>query len=555
MRRRSRVGGSWSTPARRKSRRRAVQHPCRIRVQTGPVDAVQQVEQTAVHLELHLQRCGRPLTRLRRITKGTVRVNQPEQVGRRGGVQQRQRDLVPRLQHCQRICRRFRHQRGGDQARPFQLISSRSGAGSGGRSAGTPRAGEADSPESRCCLADRHNRQDLPDQRDQAAVNRTIHPVIEERRAAMASSGGLTVALRHRDFRYLIGAYSVAAIGGWAYNVGLAVWIYDETGSAAWVGAATVCRFVPALLFGPYGGVLADRSERVRLMVRLDVVAAVLMGLLVVVTALDFPVPLAILITAVASTVGTMYAPAAAALTPQLVGERDLGAANTLRNTIDNLCVIAGPAVGALLLLLGPASLAIGLNSLMYIASACMVAAIRSRSTPADVTEGGSLGVVKADAGRCQGHRLGAHDGILVAYSAAATLVYGFDTVQFVVLSRDVLGTGAEGYGYLLAGLGVGGLLAAPFVVRLVTAAVAWLDDLAGYGGLLPPHAAVSRGVRARSRVRDRGDPRSGHPVVDVLAVTALQRSLPNQVLARVFAVFDSLLLVAIVVAQSPRPS
>ncbi len=247
-------------------------------------------------------------------------------------------------------------QRVADAAGPCPSVSARGPAAGvrGGRSAGTPRAGEADSPESRCCRADRHNRQDPPDQRDQAAVNRTIHPVIEERRAAMASSGGLTVALRHRDFRYLIGAYSVAAIGGWAYNVGLAVWIYDETGSAAWVGAATVCRFVPALLFGPYGGVLADRSERVRLMVRLDVVAAVLMGLLVVVTALDFPVPLAILITAVASTVGTMYAPAAAALTPQLVGERDLGAANTLRNTIDNLCVIAGPAVGALLLLLGP---------------------------------------------------------------------------------------------------------------------------------------------------------------------------------------------------------
>ncbi len=190
----------------------------------------------------------------------------------------------------------------------------------------------------------------------------------------------------------------------------------------------------------------------------------------------------------------------------------------------------------------------------MYIASACMVAAIRSRSTPADVTEGGSLGVVKQMLVGVKAIVSAPTTGILVAYSAAATLVYGFDTVQFVVLSRDVLGTGAEGYGYLLAGLGVGGLLAAPFVVRLER--LPWLGwtILLGMAAYCLPtllFLGVSEPVAAFVIEAIRG---AGTLVVDVLAVTALQRSLPNQVLARVFAVFDSLLLIAIVVGATTAP-
>ena len=73
--------------------------------------------------------------------------------------------------------------------------------------------------------------------------------------------------MAHRDFRYFIAAFTISFIGTWAYNVALTVWVYDETGSAGWVAAATVGRFVPALVFSAYGGVLAERFERVRLMV------------------------------------------------------------------------------------------------------------------------------------------------------------------------------------------------------------------------------------------------------------------------------------------------
>jgi hypothetical protein len=213
--------------------------------------------------------------------------------------------------------------------------------------------------------------------------------------------------------------------------------------------------------------VVADRYERVRLMVVLDVLGAVLMVALAVETALGLPVLVVIATAVVNSALSTAYEPAVAALTPQLVGERDLGSANALRNTIDNAAVVVGPGLGAIVLLFGSPPLAIAVNSLSYGVSAVLVARMRQRSEPVDVTEGGEAGAFRQMLVGIKAITSSPVAGVLVAYSVVATLVFGIDTVLFVVLSRDLLGTGAEGYGYLLAGLGVGGVLGAGLVTRL----------------------------------------------------------------------------------------
>lgn len=370
----------------------------------------------------------------------------------------------------------------------------------------------------------------------------------------MSDRPGLFTSLKHRDFRLLMAAFTASAIGSWAYNVALAVWIFDETGSAAWVGAATIGRFVPALLFSAYGGVLADRFERVKLMVTLDAASFVIMALLALETALHVPVPLAIATAALTSTLATAYEPAVAAMTPQAVGERDLGSANALRNTIDNICVIAGPGLGALLLLLGPPPLAISANALSFLISALTVARVRSRSTPVDVTEGGEVGAFRQMVVGAKAITSSPSAAVLVAYSIVATFVFGVDTVLFVVLSRDVLGTGAEGYGYLLAGLGAGGVLAAGAVTRLERRPQLGYIILAGMATYCLPtlvFLVAGNPVLAFVLQMVRG---AGTLVVDVLAVTALQRSLPRELLARVFGAFNALLLGAVLLGAIVAP-
>jgi predicted MFS family arabinose efflux permease len=370
----------------------------------------------------------------------------------------------------------------------------------------------------------------------------------------MSSKPGLLTSLGHRDFRLLMTAFTASAVGSWAYNVALAVWIFDETGSAGWVGAATIGRFVPALLFSAYGGVLADRFERVRLMVVLDAASFAIMLALALETAVHAPVLLAIATAALTSTIGTAYEPAVAALTPQLVGERDLGSANALRNTIDNICVIAGPGLGAALLLVGSAPFAILVNALTFLLSAVVVSRMTARSTPVDVTEGGEAGAFKQMLVGARTIVSSPSASVLVAYSIIATFVFGIDTVLFVVLSRDVLGTGAEGYGYLLAGLGAGGVLAAGLVTRLERRPRLGLVILAGMAVYCLPTLVflfASSPVLAFVVEAARG---GGTLVVDVLALTALQRSLPHDLLARVFGAFNALLLAAVLLGAVVAP-
>src|SRR6476469_9331577 len=138
---------------------------------------------------------------------------------------------------------------------------------------------------------------------------------------ARSARSGVMAPLRHRDFRLLITAFAVSASGSWAYNVALAVFIFDQTHSPAWVGAATIGRFVPALVLGAYGGVLAERFERVRLMVSLDWLSATWSSLLTLVTALEGPPLLAIALAALTSLVGIVYEPAVAAIIPETVPE------------------------------------------------------------------------------------------------------------------------------------------------------------------------------------------------------------------------------------------
>ena len=82
-----------------------------------------------------------------------------------------------------------------------------------------------------------------------------------------STGGRYRDALRQRDFRLMVVAYVVDALGGWAYSVVLAVYVWDRTHSTQWLAAMASAGWLTSLLVGGYAGVLADRYERTRLMI------------------------------------------------------------------------------------------------------------------------------------------------------------------------------------------------------------------------------------------------------------------------------------------------
>jgi predicted MFS family arabinose efflux permease len=377
---------------------------------------------------------------------------------------------------------------------------------------------------------------------------------VEERTDRLGWFTRYRSALARPDLRRLFGGLVISATGDWAYNVVLLAFVFDRTRSLTWVGAAGLARFIPQLALSSYGGVLAERTERIRLMVGSDLVRGLLQAGLAALAATSGPPALALVLAALSSATGVAYLPAVAATIPSIVEEEDLAAANALNGTIDQLVVIVGPAVGAVLLLASSPAAVFALNAASFIASAALVSRITVRSRPVDVTEGGSAGPLRQMLVGIRTIAALPAARTLVAYSVLVSFVYGTDSVLFVAVSAHRLGTGAKGFGYLLAGLGIGGILIAGAVDRLAGSRRLAAIILIGAIGYCVPTAlltVIHAPVLAFAVQVLRG---SATLVVDVLAVTALQRAVDPDQLARVFGVFFAIVLGAIALGTVITP-
>jgi MFS family permease len=353
-----------------------------------------------------------------------------------------------------------------------------------------------------------------------------------------------------RDARALIGASASSQLGDWLYNAALLGYVYSATGSAGWVGAATVARLLPYVLLGPVGGAIADRYPRRTVLLAGDLLRLVLMVVLAVVVALDGPVALVIALTMLASAAGCAEKPAALAFLPRLVGESRLGAANALLHTVQDLGTVLGPAIGALLLAVGPDSVAFLANGATFALSAALIATIGLRGGPAGVQLGALAHIA-------HGLRTAAATPFampLFLVVAMVELTYGAQTVQLVVYAERSLDLGSGGYGVLLTALGVGGLLSAIVNGRLASSrrvagaivaagAVACATQIAYAGTDLVGIALAVTVIGG-----------AGLVACEVVAETALARIVPTEALGRVLGVFDAFSVLAMVAGALLAP-
>ena len=283
--------------------------------------------------------------------------------------------------------------------------------------------------------------------------------------ATMSTRGLYRDILRVRDARALISASAASQLGDWLYNAVLLGYVYTATGSAGWVGAATICRLLPYVLLGPVGGMIADRYDRRTVLLAGDLLRCALMLGLAAVVAVEGPVVLVIALTALASAAGSAERPAALALLPRLVGESRLGPANALLHTVQDLGVVVGPAIGAVLLVVAPDFVAFIVNAGTFAVSAALISTLRRRPSVAVAREGSGAAAQLRHGLRTA--RTSPYVMPLLVVLAMVEFTYGAQTVQLVLYAERELGFGAEGYGYLLAAAGVGGLLSAAINGRL----------------------------------------------------------------------------------------
>jgi hypothetical protein len=347
----------------------------------------------------------------------------------------------------------------------------------------------------------------------------------------MAHADRLLIGPEHRPFRRLAAALAASQIGDWVYNVALLGVVYARTGSATWVALTTAARVVPIVVLGPLGGVVADRFDRRALMIACDAARIALMGALALVAALGLPIVLAPLLAAAATAAGSPYPAAVAAITPRLVADDQLGAANALRSAIGAGGIVIGPALGAGLLFVASPSVAILANAITFAVSALLVASVPASAVFAPARTGATAGVLadlREGAAALRGCRPVV---LLVGAEIAASAVYGAQTVLLVPLAQRVGGS----YGLLLAAIGAGGLIGAVLGGRAAggrqsgAVLVAALVAIAAAMALL----AASPSLGAVLVLAAAGG--AAALVVEVLSETGMQRLLDEAVLARAY--------------------
>lgn len=181
--------------------------------------------------------------------------------------------------------------------------------------------------------------------------------------------GRMFRSVRTRNFRLFLIGQSVSAVGIWVQRVAELWLVLELTRSSVAVGLVTTCNFLPVLLLGPWGGLIADRTDKRRLLVITQSLRAVPAFLLAGVTLAGMVEPW--IVYAVAILTGTTTAfdnPARRVFLQELVGRGLAANAISLNSTMMTSARVTGPAIAGLVISLVDIGWAFALNGLTYLA-------------------------------------------------------------------------------------------------------------------------------------------------------------------------------------------
>jgi len=276
----------------------------------------------------------------------------------------------------------------------------------------------------------------------------------------------MLATLRQRNFGLLWSAGLISLAGDWMLRIALPIYVYQLTGSALATSTMLIAGMLPDLLFGSIAGVFVDRWDRKRTMVICNLLLAIgLLPLLAVRSAEQ--IWLLYLVAFFESTIAQFFGPAENALLPQLVGEDQLIAANSLNSLNNNLARLIGPALGGLVAgLLGIVGVAL-IDSATFLLAAALIVLIRgafkpTKSPAADAPGSAAQAWAAVPREWLAGLRLIRRERvvmILFALIAITSLGEGVFGVLFVVFVNRVLGGGAQEIGWLMSAQAVGGLI------------------------------------------------------------------------------------------------
>lgn len=264
-------------------------------------------------------------------------------------------------------------------------------------------------------------------------------------------------ALAVRNFRLYFGGQVISVSGTWMQRVAQSWLVLELTGSGAAVGGVTAFQFLPILLVAPFGGLIADRTDKRRVLYVSQSLAgliALTLGLLVLTERVELWMVYALALAL--GVVGSFDNPARNAFVMEMVGRSRLTNAVGLNSVLVNSARIIGPAVGGLLIVTVGIGICFIINAFSYLALIGALLLMREREIERSEPEPrrrGQLRDALAYVWREPVLRVP-----LVMMGVVGLFVYEFEVV-LPLFARFTFGGDADVFGTMFAAMGLGAVL------------------------------------------------------------------------------------------------
>lgn len=270
-------------------------------------------------------------------------------------------------------------------------------------------------------------------------------------------------SLHHREYRLFFSGQIVSLIGTWMQTMAQSWLVYQLTYSSVWLGIVGFLNTIPMLLFALYGGSIADRFSKHRIVLITQVLSLIQSALLfTLVVSETATVEMVCILAFTLGTINAFDVPARQSLVVELVGKEHLANAIALNSASFNGARIIGPAIGGVII--GTAGIAwcFFLNALSFFA--VIIVLLRMRPVVRTAAAGVNPGFFRSLKESVDYVR---SDRMLVAVLTLVAVITMFGwsyTVLLPVFADQVLMIGAVGLGNLMMSFGIGALVSAIFI-------------------------------------------------------------------------------------------
>ncbi len=277
----------------------------------------------------------------------------------------------------------------------------------------------------------------------------------------MGITPSIFASLRHRNYRLFFFGQMISLVGLWMHNAAQSWLVYEMTGSKSMLGLTMVAETLPIFLFSTWGGVLADRYPKRRILYFTQSIEALLALSLAVLVFTGAVQVWHIMTLAVILGINSGFeAPARQSFTIEMVGREDLMNAIGLISSVFHGARIVGPAMAGLIIAAWGTGICFLVNGLSF---GALLAALASMRMLPEVATG------QGDSGFSWRHTLAGFAAVRrtpgVLPLMGLTFVMGVFGWPYVVLmpaiAKDNFGVGADGFGVLMSASGIGSVIGA----------------------------------------------------------------------------------------------